>query len=218
MICYRLPEKTEALLFDIDNTLYRNDAYCRLQVELLVERFALKKNISVEQARVLLSREKDRIREATGGNTSTGNLMSGLGISIRESAYWRDELFRPEDHLSYDRHLIKTIADLSDSYRLAAVTNNTVTVGRRTLAVLGVDGLFRTIVGLDTCFVSKPAKEPYEKAIELLSVSAERTISFGDRYEVDIAVPLAMGMGGCLIETMQDIYQLPVLLSAAATL
>jgi hypothetical protein len=34
-------------------------------------------------------------------------------------------------------------------------------------------------------------------------------ISIGDRYDVDIEVPLAMGMGGILVEGAAEVAKLP---------
>jgi phosphoglycolate phosphatase/putative hydrolase of the HAD superfamily len=74
---------------------------------------------------------------------------------------------------------------------------------------LGVDGLFPVIVGLDTCFVSKPNDAPFRKAVELLGVAAGECVAVGDRFDIDIAVPLKLGMGGVLVDGVRDVYDLP---------
>ena len=198
------------MLFDIDNTLYSNDVYCRLQIELLVKRFAGWKGISFEEARELLEAEKKRYTsENDGRQTSTGNIMLAMGVSLEENARWRDELFKPEEYLVADSGTIAVISELSLVYTVAAVTNNTVEIGRRTLAALGLDRLIPVIIGLDTCFVSKPAEEPFEAALHILEVPPHHAVSVGDRFEVDLEVPLSMGMGGILVEGLLDLYKLP---------
>jgi phosphoglycolate phosphatase/putative hydrolase of the HAD superfamily len=212
---YSLPPEPRALVFDIDNTLYSNDEYCTLQVELLVQRFARLKQISVAQAWDLIRREKELYSAKTdGGVTSTGNILAAFGVSLQESARWRDELFFPEDFVEYDEGTVAVIQKLAKTYKIAAVTNNTVGIGRRTLKCIGLDGLISIVIGLDTCYVSKPAAEPYEAALERLDTPASAAVSIGDRFDVDLAVPISMGMGGILIETHADLCELPAALPA----
>jgi FMN phosphatase YigB (HAD superfamily) len=219
MKIYRLPSEANSLIFDIDNTLYRNDHYCDLQVELLVDRFAKKMNLSQDSAQKLISARKELHARTSGGKaTSTGNIMLELGVTIAENARWRDELFEPERHLTRDQATVDALRVLSTRYSLAAVTNNTNSIGRRTLSHLGLISFFPVIVGLDTCFVSKPAAQPYREALLRLSTDPEQAVSIGDRYSVDIEVPLSMGMGGLLVEKLDDLYRLPEVLPQARKL
>jgi phosphoglycolate phosphatase/putative hydrolase of the HAD superfamily len=75
-----------------------------------------------------------------------------------------------------------------------------------------VEDCFTAITGLDTCMVSKPHRLPFRRAAESLGLAPEHCISIGDRYEIDIALPLDMGMGGILVEGVEDVYALPELL------
>jgi phosphoglycolate phosphatase/putative hydrolase of the HAD superfamily len=34
----------------------------------------------------------------------------------------------------------------------------------------------------------------------------------GDRYDIDIALPLELGMGGILVDGVEDVYRLPALI------
>ncbi|MDR2633537.1 MAG: HAD hydrolase-like protein [Treponema sp.] len=73
---------------------------------------------------------------------------------------------------------------------------------------LGLGDLFQGIAGLDTCLVSKPHAAPYLKAAALCGVSPGACVSIGDRYDMDIAIPLSLGMGGILVAGVADVYQL----------
>lgn len=215
MQVYHLPAVVTALLFDIDNTLYSNDAYASLQVELLIQRFATEKHIGFDEAEKLIDAEKARYAAANAGaKTSIGNIMSHLGVSLQENARWRDELFKPEEHLQPDEATIRAVRLICSRFAVAAVTNNTVGIGRRTLASLGLSGFFAVVIGLDTCFASKPAPEPFQTALRLLDTPPAGAVSVGDRYDVDLEVPLSMGMGGILIEELSDLHALPELLTA----
>ena len=84
---------------------------------------------------------------------------------------------------------------------------------RKTLEAIGISDFFPEIVGLDTCLKSKPAVEPFETAVDWLSksseagVKAENCLAIGDRYDMDIKLPLEMGMGGILVSGVEEVYQ-----------
>ena len=115
----------------------------------------------------------------------------------------------PENFLKHDGQLVLTLEELSKRYRLLAVTNNPVAAARKTLSVIGIEKLITDIVGLDTCYKSKPALECLEAAIKLAGCSYEECVSIGDRYDIDLALPLEKGMGAVLVDGVEDVYKLP---------
>jgi phosphoglycolate phosphatase/putative hydrolase of the HAD superfamily len=210
MKAYRLPAHCAAILFDMDSTLYTHPEYQRIQQELPVERLALIKGKSVEE----MNREIAGCRKAwaaahSGQNLSLGNVFKTFGVSIEESVRWREELYQPERYLSENRRLCVVLEDLAARFSLAVVTNNPVSIAVRTLSALGVAGIFEAIVGLDTCGVSKPHAAPFCKAAELCGAAPASCVSVGDRYDIDIALPLELGMGGILVDGVEDVYKLP---------
>ena len=104
---------------------------------------------------------------------------------------------------------------LQEKYQLICVTNNPVLPARKTLDAIGISDFFPEIVGLDTCFKSKPAIEPFQTAVDWLfksvqgGIKAENCLAVGDRYDMDIALPLEMGMGGILVKGVEEVYQIP---------
>jgi len=215
MRLFSLQPAIKVLLFDIDNTLYVNKEYVDSQIKHLIWRFALYKQLTVQEAERLIEAEKERYAAKTGGKkNSLGNIMCKFGVSLQENARWRDEMFEPEAYLGIDDAVVDAVRSLAGRFSLAAVTNNTVAIGRRTLAAIGLADLIPAVVGLDTCFVSKPAAEPYQAALALLQLSPRDAVSIGDRYSVDLEIPISMGMGGILIEKLTDIYALPDVLPA----
>ena len=212
MKVYRLPEHCEAILFDMDSTLYTNPEYVRTQLDLPVMRLAQIQGKPLQR----MNREIDDYREswAAGHNgqaISLGNVFKAFGVSIEESIRWREELYRPEQYLSQDKHLRAGLLRLASCFAFAVVTNNPVSIALRTLSALGVEDLFQVIVGLDTCGVSKPHETPFRKAAELCGAVPEHCVSVGDRYDIDIALPLELGMGGVLVNGVEDVYELPEL-------
>ncbi|MCX7025178.1 MAG: HAD family hydrolase [Spirochaetes bacterium] len=210
MKVYRIPVHVSAILFDIDSTLYTDEAYAGFQNDVLVGELARTRGMDFQQA--LLETEKARVRWAErngAGRTSLGNAFLELGIPIATSVAWRERLIQPAEWLDSDAALAAALGRLAARFRLAAVTNNPRSVGRAALEALGVSAVFRVVVGLDDTMVSKPSREPFELAIKLLGTDAGACVSIGDRYDVDLAVPLGLGCGAVLVDGVGDVYALP---------
>ena len=209
MKIHKIPQTIQTLIFDIDSTLYTNSAYAYEQVDCQVREFAKLKKLTSDEARKLVFDFRKKFAEENGGKKiSLGNLLTNFGIPIEQSVKWRNDLLRPEDFLVRDEKLICELQILSKKYKLICVTNNPVKPARKTLEVIGISDFFEHIVGLDTCYKSKPAREPFEKALELTKTTAENAVAIGDRYDLDIELPLRMGMGGIEVSGVEDVYDL----------
>lgn len=207
-IC-RLPEKLKTIVFDIDSTLYTNETYVSHQSEVQLRRFAKVRGISEREARTMFDNYRREWSKTHGGQKiSESNTFAALGIPIETSVAWRNELIEPADFLSRDEKLFAVLQTLKKSCALVCVTNNPIGVGRKTLSTLGVEGCIETVIGLDTFGKSKPAKEPFEEAARRTGAKIEECLSVGDRYDIDIALPLEMGMGGILVDGVSDVYEL----------
>jgi phosphoglycolate phosphatase/putative hydrolase of the HAD superfamily len=214
MKIFSLPEEKNALalLFDMDCTLYTHDEYARTQIDFSIERLAKLKGKTFDQMNDEIARYRKNWAQSHDGRLlSLGNTFLSFGISIEENVRWREELCRPEDYLCEDKKLRCALLELAERFSLAIVTNNPVSVAVRTLSVLGVKDIITNIAGLDTCYLSKPNKEIFLKAADLCGVSAAKCVSIGDRYDIDIALPLELGMGGILVDGAEDVYKLPEL-------
>jgi len=214
MKIFALPaEKTGmALLFDMDCTLYTHDEYAQTQIDLPVKRLARLQGKTFEQMNAEINQfRKNWAAAHNGRKISLGNTFLSFGISIEENIRWREELCRPEEHLVEDKQLRLTLTLLASRFPMTVVTNNPVSVAVRTLSILGVHDILQKIVGLDTLGLSKPHKSIFFKAAELCGVSPEQCVSIGDRFDIDVALPLELGMGGILVDGVEDVYQLPQL-------
>ena len=218
MRVFRLPRRCDAIIFDIDSTLYTNNEYARSQIDLPIEKLARQRGITVdEMGEEIASYRRDWARDHDGQQISLGNVFKAFGVSVNEIVRWREELCRPECYLAEDRQLRSVLEQLGSRFALAVVTNNPASVALRTLRVLGVEDLFHpstSIIGLDTCGVSKPHKEPLMRAVTLCGAMPESCVSVGDRYDIDIALPLELGMGGILVDGVEDVYKLPEVFAA----
>lgn len=209
MTIYKIPENLKAIIFDIDSTLYTSQTYAFEQVDCQVREFAKLRGITADQARKMVADYRRQFAlEHNGSKVSLGNTLLSFGIPIEQSIEWRKTLLEPADFLGRDDSLIEEMKILAEHFKMICVTNNPVLPARKTLEALGISGFFPEIVGLDTCFKSKPAREPFLKAVEKLGVEAAACLAVGDRYDLDIALPMEMGMGGILVSGVSDVYQL----------
>jgi len=213
MKIFRLPDQCAAILFDLDSTLYTNEEYARLQIDLPIERLAKLRGIALGEMHEEIDRFRENwAREHDGAQISLGNVLAAFGISIEETIKWREELDEPERYLAADEQLRRALEQLASRFALAVVTNSPVSIAAKTLTALGVENLFKVIIGLDTCHVSKPHEQPLLRAAALCGTTPESCVSVGDRYDIDIALPLKLGMGGILVDGVKDVYALPEVL------
>ena len=113
MKTYNIPKNVKGIIFDIDGTLYTNEKYVFEQVDVQVRYYARLKNISVEDARNKVAAYKKQWAENHNGEKiSLAKTMTAFGIPVAESIQWRKMLIKPEDFLSYDEKLVKTLSDL----------------------------------------------------------------------------------------------------------
>ena len=219
MQTYNLPQNPKCLIFDIDSTLYTNSEYAHEQIDSQIRYFADLRGITHKEASDMVQDfRREWAAEHDGQRISLGNLFTNFGITIDESIEWRKRLFDPAAYLTRDEELITVLTELKKKFYLICVTNNPVEPARKTLEVIGIDKIIPDIIGLDTCRVSKPAVLPLKKALEKarentgLLLGFEDCISIGDRYDIDLALPLQLGAGGILVDRVSDLYNLDKLL------
>ncbi len=206
---YKMPENLSAIIFDIDSTLYTNSAYAFEQVDVQIRHFAQKSGLSDRDARNKISEwRRDWSRKNGGKKISLGNTLVHFGVTIEESIKMRENLLFPEQFLSIDNRLIQLIARLREKYSLICVTNNPVLPARKTLSALGIAELIPDIIGLDTCKKSKPNKDVFILAAQMMNVPFQNILSIGDRFDMDLAIPLEMGMGAALVSGVSGVYDL----------
>ena len=210
MKVYHLPPKIRALAFDMDLTLYSNAAYAQFQIDSLVKKMGERQGLSFDEMNRKVEEERKFWAASHGGKKpSLTNIMAGFGISIEENIRWRENSYEPGEFIKEDRRLRQTLKELSRVFILGVVTNNPVFTARKTLEALGVGECFPILVGLDTCLVTKPDEKPFMKFSELSGCPPESCVSIGDRYDIDLDLPLKMGMGAILVDGVEDVYGLP---------
>ena len=205
---FNLPQNPTTLIFDIDGTLYTSAEFVQEQIDVQVRHWADINGMSHEDARKKIADfRKKYATENDGKKISLGNVFLNFGVDIDTSIRWRIELLKPENFLKPNEDLKTALEKASEKFTLIAVTNNPVEAARKTLAVLGLDKIIPEIIGLDTCRKSKPAKEILDIALERTGAKAEECISIGDRYDIDLSLPVKMGMGGVLVNGADEVIE-----------
>jgi phosphoglycolate phosphatase len=211
---YRLPEPLRAVAFDIDNTLYEHPAYAGMQQRVLIEALGEGLGVSPEDAAQRVETHRTRHAADHGGRRpSLAATSLAFGFDISTSIQWRLDRIHPEEYLEPDQRLHAALERLGRSFTIAAITNNPVAVGRRTLRTLGVESLFTAVVGLDTGRASKPDPLPFRVLADTLDIPLTETLVVGDRYAVDLEPALELGGGAVLVEGIRDTYALCELLA-----
>lgn len=212
MQVYNLPSNPKVLIFDIDSTLYTCPEYAHEQIDSQVRHWAKLNGYSAEGARNMIADFRRKwASEHNGQKISLGNLFKFFGVSIETSIEWRKKLFDPALYLHRDEKLIAALEQLSKKFYMICVTNNPVEPARKTLEVIGISEFFPKIIGLDTCMASKPSKKILDAALKEAeaalgeSLSYSDCISIGDRYDIDLALAIELGMGGILVSGAEEV-------------
>jgi phosphoglycolate phosphatase/putative hydrolase of the HAD superfamily len=143
MKTFALGARWGGIIFDMDGTLYSHPAYLDSQIELPLRRLAALQQKSYEDMKAEFDGYRENwAREHGGKKISMGNTFKVYGISIKENAAWREELYQPEQYLRPDARLRETLRLLTAEYRLSVVTNNPVSIAGRTLRCLGVEDVY----------------------------------------------------------------------------
>ena len=216
MKIFSLPSKITALIFDMDLTLYSNAEYGKVQIDNLITIAGKARGLSPEQTKAAIAAARETWAAANGGKKrSLSSIILSWGFTMEDNVRWRETAYEPEKYLCRDDQLRKTLLALSP-FKLGIVTNNPVSIAKRTLASLGVEDLFSAVTGLDTLMIAKPHRLPFSKIAGSLQADPETCVSIGDRFEIDLEIPLEMGMGGILVDGVEDVYALPDLLNREA--
>jgi phosphoglycolate phosphatase/putative hydrolase of the HAD superfamily len=213
-----ISKKPEALVFDLDNTLYTNPGYAAFQEEALVERLGRELGIGSEAAAARIAALRAERAAAGLGKTSLGRLFSVLGIEMATSVRWREECFEPAEWLPRDPRLDRALEALARLFSIALVTNNPRLVGEKSLDALGVRARFSAIIGLEDSSAGKPALEPFSLVAARLGLPTSSCVSVGDRFDVDLAPAMELGMGAILVDGVEDVYRLPELFAEAGAI
>ena len=215
MKTFLLPTPPLCVLFDIDNTLYRNDEYVQRQIGGQIERFAKERGLTVTEAERMVDHTRAELERVDGRRPSLANTLVALGVPIETSVTWREEEIEPESYLTRDESVRTMLQTLRSRFRIAALTNNPRSIGMRALHALDIADMFEAVMGIDMARESKPSWKPFELLLEALESDVATVVMIGDRYDVDLEPVIVRGGGAILVENRDDLLSIPNVLEAA---
>lgn len=198
---------TEAVLFDLDGTLVR---YARSPGELLAaafDRVGVEPLFPVEAYYECYERRVDRhdsiddLRAACFAALAAEHGHSPeLGRAV--AAAFADE--RDHANVVTCPGADRVLPALAAQHRIGVVTNGTRDAQQAKLAASGLDRWIETTVVGGQGTPSKPAVEPFERALRALDVVPSRAVHVGDSPDTDVRGATAAGLDAVLVDPDGD--------------
>jgi len=207
MVSQRLPscDRVRSIVFDLDGTLYQNEEMGE-EVNLCSCRFiASLKGVSVEMAALLISDERIRLKEQ-GGTLSRA--VEALGGNLKELHQKLGEEVHPEGILTVDPRVPALLDTLAKRFELVIYTNNNRLLSARIMKEIGVAERFGKIFTIEDFWQPKPDQGALKGILQGLGRSPAETLFVGDRYDVDLKLPEALGCQVFLAKTTDELLRL----------
>jgi putative hydrolase of the HAD superfamily len=209
---YRLIEILKALVFDLDGTLYVNNDLGREIHLCTCQYIADLKETTVAEAGELVRETKKRLSAANGIDSTLSHACMELGGDLKElHQRFADEIM-PEHFLSIDERVVKLLQSLGSKYELSIYTNNNRPLSTRIMEAIGVIGLFRHILTIEDYWLPKPDREALEKIYQAIGREPTECLFIGDRFDIDLRLPAAMGSTVFLAKSVEELLPLNKLL------
>lgn len=203
---------SRSLVFDLDGTLYVS-AELAQDIQRAVEKLvAATRGISLREGRELLRCARLRLTETLDEEPTLTRTCMELGIEVSEFHQALQQQVHPERYLSPDPVLGALLDSLQDHCDLFVYTNNSLPLCRKILALLGVEDHFKRLYTIEFCWVPKPDPEALRWVLEDIGGPPESFLFIGDRSQVDLKLPAALGIPTLLVKESSDLLQIHQLL------
>ncbi|MRR07174.1 MAG: HAD family hydrolase, partial [Deltaproteobacteria bacterium] len=103
---------------------------------------------------------------------------------------------------------------LAKRFELYLYTNNNRTLTERILYQIGLAGLFSGAFTIEDFWRPKPDREVLQHIFSTIRKNPEECLFVGDRYDVDLRLPLEMGCSAFLVADIQSLLELETFLSS----
>lgn len=191
--------RLEAIVLDMDGTLYQNPEYRQHMAEQEDLGIAYAVGWGYDQVAQRLSQKREELAQLLGRNPRKTEVVLSLGLSRDQWDGIRSYVYRPNDFIKEDPQVVDMTRRLLDNgKRVAIATNSPSEVADKILRKLGMDDDIMgkiTVAGAGDLGVSKPNPEFFVKIAELLGVNAESCLSIGDDHQNDAYPAIDAGMG-----------------------
>ena len=202
----------KSLVFDLDGTLYVNNDL-GLEIHLCGCNYIGElKGIGVTEAGELIRATKKRLSAESGFMSSLSHACMELGGDLRELHRRFALEIRPERFLSPDDRVIRLLQSLGSRFDLAIYTNNNRILSNIIMEMIGVAGLFKYVLTIEDSWRPKPDRDALEGVYRTIARKPVECLFIGDRYDIDLRLPAAMGSAVFLAKSVEELFPLNKLL------
>jgi len=198
----------KTIIFDLDGTLYVSDALAKEIKASSCRYIASIKGVDEAAARLLIEGAQKRLSATSGQETPLTVACTDLGGDLRRlHSHFAAEI-RPEPYLPRDETLISFLARLAEGYDLYIYTNNNRFLSDRIMGSLGITEFFRGVFTVEDYWRPKPDMPVLERIFSRIEKSPSECLFVGDRYDIDLRLPEAVGSPVFLVKDMHELYLL----------
>lgn len=198
----------QAVIFDLDNTLYDYDACDRYAMEALKRHCMDTYALSGSDFTALYERAKKDVKVRLGNVAASHNRMlyaqrflelaaykpAGGALELYDT-YWNAVLERMEPY-AYVLPLFQKLADRN--MRIALLSDLTAHIQHRKIRKLGISDYVDVLVTSEEAGKEKPQQVMFELVLKKLGLAAGQAVMIGDSRQKDIDGALAAGMHAIL--------------------
>ena len=201
------------LVFDLDGTLYVNHDLGREIDRVACDYIAGLKGTGIEAAADLISESRQRLSAASGFDTTLSHAITDLGGSIVALHRRFAAEVRPERFLSRDDRVVELMRILSGRFELHVYTNNNRYLAKTIMELLGIAGFMGQLFSIEYSWCPKPHLQSLEMVLRAIGKTAVECLFVGDRFDVDLRLPAALGCGVCLVGGIDELLHLAKLVN-----
>ena len=203
----------KALVFDLDGTLYTSAPLGR-EILLSAARYVAElKAVGDGEAEQLIRDAKKRLSAASGFDATLSLACRELGGDLRELHRRFAADIKPEHYLSRDERVADLLKTLGGRFDLYLYTNNNRQLSTAITDLLGVAGLFRGVFTIEDTWRPKPDRAGLEDIFRGIGREPEECLFIGDRYDIDLRLPAALGCAVFLVSTTEELFHLCTLMT-----
>lgn len=207
-----LLSELKSLVFDLDGTLYVNNDLGR-EIHLCSCRYIGDlKGITPSEAGDLIRATRTRLAAESGFDSSLSHACMELGGDLRELHRRFAGEIRPESFLSRDDRVIRLLHSLVSRFDLYIYTNNNFALSERIMGMIGVTGIFRHLFTIEDSWRPKPDRYALEFVYGEIGREPAECMFIGDRYDIDLRLPAAMGSTVFLAKCVEELFPLTKLM------
>jgi putative hydrolase of the HAD superfamily len=196
------------VIFDLDGTLYVNDALGG-EIAACADRYVAElRGITPAAAERLIGETRELLAARAGHASSLSHACLELGGDLRELHQRFAAEINPERLLTRDERVVALLRGFGERYGLYVYTNNNRSLSARIMEALGFSGLFARIFTIEDSWLPKPDRGMIETILREIGKRPAECLFVGDRYDIDLRAEL-----GCRVYLSRSVDELLALQS-----